>query len=261
MPRRTIPSPHHASNQEFSDKTVERFQTYSNKAMNHSMGRNARVVKILCYTSLLVGAGGITRASVASVSAAEFQNYKSEAGNQAAHYLPGQLKINSRNLSEFATSSVGKLQIETLFADVEDLPADFNKADTQAEANGKAVGLCAAFKAAVDYVIQHSNNTSLSLDRNTVTRSYNEIWISQARSAFKKALETKAQKYTRPEPRKGTGADYGVILNMEEIGEAAGMSRFHHQQDILRHYIESLATSPRELNEAEFSEFERDWAG
>ena len=260
MARRTTPNQQHARNEEFSDKTVERFQNYAQQALNHGMGRNARVVKVLCYTSLLRSAGNIPMGSSVNVSAAEFQNYKSTGGNQAAHYLPGQLKINGKNLSEWSSSQQGKTQISTMFADVEDLPADFNKADTQAEASGQNAGLCAAFAAAVSHVVQCSQGVA-AINRRVVAHAYDAIWINQARNACNLALSKKAEKYQRPAPVYGSGHDYGNIMNLDDIEDAKNESRFHHQQDILRHYVRSLSERPRELNDHNLAELEKNWPG
>ena len=75
------------------------------------------------------------------------------------------------------------------------------------------------------------------------------------------ALTRKSNKYTRPEPKRGTGVDHGVILNLPEIEEVVAKDgRFHHQQDILRHYLASLGKEPRELQQLNMSQLERQWA-
>jgi hypothetical protein len=66
-------------------------------------------------------------------------------GKQAAHYLPGQLRINSRCPWEFIVDWRTAQELEGYFGDVEDLPADFNKADSAAEAYRTVEGLKKSF--------------------------------------------------------------------------------------------------------------------
>ena len=92
MATRRVPDRVHANRERWSDQDVQHFQTYIQLALNHSYGRNARVVQVLCYLSLIRSVEGLSPAQASvSVSAAEFQNYRASRGDQAAHYLPGQL--------------------------------------------------------------------------------------------------------------------------------------------------------------------------
>jgi hypothetical protein len=59
MATRKVPDIEQARNQEWSDKAVERFASYAQQALSHSMGRDARVAQLLCYLSLLRGAGRV----------------------------------------------------------------------------------------------------------------------------------------------------------------------------------------------------------
>ncbi|MCP5198092.1 MAG: hypothetical protein H6974_15140 [Gammaproteobacteria bacterium] len=267
---RKQPNKQHARNAEWSDKEVQRFESYSTMALSHAMGRNGRVVKILCYLSLMRCAGNITANASRNVVAALWQNYSSTAGNQAAHYLPGQLMINSQQLSNLIKDPQTRNKINCLFGDVEDLPADFNKADTQAEAKGRAGGFCEAFREAARYVI--ANNTSLpntknasvssNIDRTVVRYAYQNVWIPKARIACHNALLKKAEKYTKPEIEYGTkgGFEYGMITNLSARENASQYKvSINCQQEIIHHYLRSFDKSwePSELCDTAMNELAR----
>lgn len=259
MAIRIKPDSGHASSAEWSDKEVQRFASYSRLAVSHAMGRNARIVKILCYLSLLRSVDKFTAHANIMVVAARWQNYSSTAGNQAAHFLPGQLMVNARILSELAQDPQTRTKIGCLFGDVEDLPADFNKADTQAEANGKAGGLCAAFEGAARHLIANASPAN-TINRAAVRSSYYNVWVPQARLAFNNALVKKADKYTRPELEYGAagGVEYGMITNLSARENASKYEqRINHQQEILRYYLRSLDKHPSELVDTNMNEIER----
>lgn len=262
MAIRKVPDTLHARRQEWSSKEVIRFHSYMQQALSHSMGRNDRVARVLCYLSLLRSAGTVGAEPSLRVVAARWQNYSSTAGNQAAHFLPGQLMVNSRKMSELVIDEQTRTRISCLFGDVEDLPADFNKADTQAEANGRAGGLCAAFERAALTVLRDASGDA-GIDRSTVRKAYSTVWVPLARAAFANAQTKKAEKYTVPELQYGKagGIEYGMIINLAERESAtAYQQRVSHQQDILRHYSRSLDREPPALSEANMSALERDFS-
>jgi len=259
MSKRNVPNRQHASDAKWSDMEVLRFASYSQQALCHSMGRNARIVKVLCYLSQLRGADKIPSNANFKVVAAIWQNYSSVKGNEAAHYLPGQLMVNSKKLSLLAQNPLTATKISCLFGDVEDLPADFNKADTQAEAKGNAGGLCAAFEAAAQH-LNTNTSTNNTLDRAAIRRAYHSVWVPKARLAFTNALSKKADKYSKPELEFGAagGVEYGTIMNLSERESASTyQNRIDHQQEILHHYLSSLNREPSELSEANMSALER----
>src|SRR5262249_12336128 len=151
-------------------------------ALLHAHGRNERVAQVLCYLSLMRAAGRISATSgMIKVAKAEFQNYHGPAGSQAAHYLPGKLWIGPRLVSEYIADESTRLKLDGLFGDVETLRPDFNKADSQAEREG----LCAAFAAACDTVIRTSSPAGAGrIDRTNVKQTYDNIWVTRARTAY-----------------------------------------------------------------------------
>ena len=256
---RFVPNQTHANAQQWSDKSVQRLSSYVSDSINHAMGRNTRIVNVLCYVSLMTARRDINRNANVSVKGAVWQNYKSQAGRQAAHYLPGQLRINSRNLCDLTNNASLIKAIRCQFGDVDDLPANFNKADTQAEAKGKDEGLCEAFQKAVEYVISNTSTVN-EFDRNSVRDAYRTIWKPRARTAYIKALEIKSEKYSKPELQMGMagGVDYNTITNLGARECAtAYQHRINHQQEILRHYFENLNQDPTALIDEKMDELVR----
>src|SRR5579864_4444591 len=133
--------------------TIDRNSNFRQQAFDHNLGRNTRVAKLLGYMALLRQAGVALAGNVECVAAVR-QNFSSSqtmthldlptGPMQAAHFLPGQLRIGGREIWQFAGNLATRGHIEFLFAEVEHLPLAFNQADTAAEAKGQAGGLCAA---------------------------------------------------------------------------------------------------------------------
>jgi hypothetical protein len=69
---------------------------------------------------------------------AEWQSWESTKGNQAAHCIPRQLYIESKPFDEFLEKYVPSrvVAIVFLFAETDDLPANYNRADSLAETKG-----------------------------------------------------------------------------------------------------------------------------
>jgi len=228
------------------------------QALNHSLGRNGRVVQVLCYLSLMKNHGRLwsSRPSV-TVSAAKFQNYSASRGQQAAHYLPGQLKIDGQPLSHYASDPGTKRTLDCLFGDVESLPANFNKADSEAEAKG----LCRAFAASAEAVMTAAAAPSSdALGRATVRQVYAALWVPRARQAFMAALSAKAAKFSQPDLVFGAagGVEYDMISNLDEREAASQYQRdVTEQRHILEQYILGLNIAPRELSDRAMAELER----
>ena len=252
---RNVPDQVHAADERWKDQEVLRFQSYMRLALNHSLGRNGRAVEALCYVSLMHNAKLVAPRS-ATVTRAEFQNYRAGEGNQAAHSLPGQLKIGGQRPSFYVRDPATKKRLDCIFGDVETLPANFNKADSEAEAKG----LCAAFAAAVERVLERPRGVAGRIDRAAVRDAYTQVWEPKARSAFQLALLNKGEKFTMQDLQYGEpgGADYNTIVNLD-VRESA--DRYQHditqQRHILEKYLEAMSTRPRQLDDAAMDELER----
>lgn len=119
-------------------ESLERFRSERQLAQDHVIGRNRRVAELLCYLSLLRGQVPALGTAKVACRAAWYQDYSATAGNQAAHYMPGQIVLSAagavnQDPSHFAANPDTRRAIGALFSAVQDLPANFNKADTYVE--------------------------------------------------------------------------------------------------------------------------------
>jgi hypothetical protein len=136
---------------------IERNGGPRDRAFNHNLGRNVRVVKLLTFVGLMRQAGKPLTGTVTCIKAKK-QNFSSKSGMtmlgitmgsmQSAHFLPGTICVGGIPIWRFATDPETIGYIEALFADVEHLPSVFNQADSEAEAKYEFGGLCAALAAA-----------------------------------------------------------------------------------------------------------------
>jgi len=126
-----------ATNGAFSEG-VQRFRNERDLAKDHIMGRNRRVGELLCYLNLMRSHNLLPGNARIFCEAAIYQDYESSDSNQAAHYLPGQIIIkvggqDGHDPSYFVKDTGTRKAIGALFSRVQDLPSDFNKADSYVE--------------------------------------------------------------------------------------------------------------------------------
>jgi hypothetical protein len=254
MAQRTIPDTGAARDARFNQLTVERFRADAQAALQHSTFRNDRVVRVLCFIDLLRGLGRIRNTAKVDCIAAQRQHFSSTSGYQAAHYLPGQIRIDGSYPWNLIQDARTRLQFEVLFADVEHLPADFNKADSAAE----SCGLKDAFARSCQAVVwRNVQRPAGELDRQAVREVYQQIWRPAAEQAFRVAMQQKHSRPHLPELRKD---EWGNILNLEERGNATEAEwRIEVQMNILRHYLNSMQTPPPALSDPKMSQFEREF--
>jgi hypothetical protein len=152
MARQTVSDAELARLGRFQGK-IERNASTRQQAFDHNLGRNVRVIKLLAYLGLLRQTGTTVSGEIKCVAAIRQNFSSSQSGThmglptgpiQAAHFLPGQVTIKGRPVWVYTKDPGTRGHIEFLFAEVEHLPAVFNQADTAAESNGRAEGLCAA---------------------------------------------------------------------------------------------------------------------
>jgi hypothetical protein len=135
---------------------------FRQQAIDHNRGRNVRVAQLLGYLALM-RQRGVPLTGMIDCVAATKQNFSSSQSmthmglpmgpTEAAHFMPGQIRIGGKEVGLFATDLKTRGHIEFLFAEVEHLPAPFNQADTAAEDKGKAGGLCHALISACTTLI------------------------------------------------------------------------------------------------------------
>ena len=204
MDRKPVSDPKLAALGEFQG-TIDRNSNFRQQAIDHNLGRNVRVAKLLGYLALLRQRGASLTGSIECVAAVR-QNFSSSKSmthmglptgpTQAAHFLPGQIRIGGRDVWQFTTNPATRGQIEFLFAEVEHLPANFNQADTTAEAKGSNNGLCSALVHACTTVIRRPEGQQMSagkLPLNLVGAAY-EDWHRHAITALNNAVANKSSK-------------------------------------------------------------------
>lgn len=137
--RRTVPDRAEAKSERFRHKIVQRLSSDQRRAKNHGLARNGRVAETLCFMALIRDPTRRKRPILpipnVSCTAAVRQFFRADDGEQAAHLLPGQISIDGAFPWLFLAGAAAR-QLENLFAYVEPLRADYNKADSAAEANG-----------------------------------------------------------------------------------------------------------------------------
>lgn len=243
-------------------KMVEHFQTDLAAARSHSLGRDRRVGQVMCYLSLMRSAGLVASSSLVTCTKAILQHYASSRaeGRQAAHFLPGQLKINGRNPWNFLQDRRTAEGLKGLFGDVEDLPADFNKADSAAEAYRSVTGLKEAFAYSCRRVIQDPKPLQGRKINRALVRNAFTDWTNRSRAAYQKALGQKSTKVNVPPLKVGrAGGMHYRELDPDNIqARQEAMHRDRHylsQTDFLKQY---LATAGHEnLTEYLMDEIER----
>lgn len=258
--RRTSPSRAESAYERFRLLRVERYVADPARAIAHGCSRNSHVVKVLSYMALLraEGRAGPPLAVQPSVActAAVRQFFSASDGDQAAHLLPGQIRIDGQFPWLYLQGAAAR-QLENEFAYVEPMHANFNKADSAAEANGMAD----AFADACRHVL-----VAPGPPEREIAHAYHQVWTPAALQAL---FAAEAQKRSNPLPpdlsygEPGT-AEYGMILNLEERGEAmsdeATWNNFE-QISVLDYYRASFDDPPPELQPRAIAEFLREMSG
>lgn len=183
-----------AADGHFSEVTVEHFRSEKDLAQDHVIGRNRRVGQLLCYLSLMHGYGLIPANARVSCSAAEFQDYESTGDHEAAHYLPGQVLISwpgqaKCDPSSFVKNPNTKDLIGELFSRVQDLPANYNKADSYVEKYTKP-GLKVILAADCQDLVRNQGQTAKGRVSSLVYKAYEE-WIARSLAAYRYGINRK----------------------------------------------------------------------
>ena len=228
---------------------IDRNSNFLQQALNHNLGRNIRVAKLLGYLALL-RQSGFPLTGIIRCVAAQRQNFSSSklmthmnqpAGpTEAAHFLPGQILIGVDPIWSVAKNPVTRGHIEFLFAEVEHLPAPFNHADTAAEAKGEAGGLCSALVHACRTLVGRRLTSTVSegkISLELLQAAY-EDWHQDAVRAFSNGAAAKSTKPGIP-PLVGNSFDG---YTAESISARSGAGSQHWNRDdslrILQYYIE-----------------------
>lgn len=178
----------------FSEQTVERFISDVDLAADHAVGRNRRVAQCLTMLGLMRAHGLLPPLTRCTVIGAGLQDFSSIAGNEAAHYLPGQLMLRLGGKGEVEPWTLlkdtgSRHAMATLFSRVQDLPANFNKADSYAE-KFASPPLKRVFSSACQHVVDAAPTAAKVLNRAAVQHAY-QLWITQSIQAYRSAINRK----------------------------------------------------------------------
>jgi len=230
-------------------KMIERFQSDLAAARSHSLGRDRRVGQVICYLSLMRSAGLIVQSATVTCTGAARQHFTSSRaeGKQAAHYLPGQLRINGHLPWIYIGNWRTAKKLEGLFGDVEDLPADFNKADSAAEAYRSVEGLKQSFAQSCKIVIQNARSAEAEgnrINKILVRRAYHD-WVVRSRRAYRNAVAKKGTKVDVPPLKVGApGSVQYRMLDPDNIqARQDAMRRDRHyiaQSEFLKQYLATV---------------------
>lgn len=214
---------------------IERNANFLAQAQNHNLGRNVRVVKLLAFLDSL-RSGGARMDGAIVCQAAIVQNFSSSNPMEAAHFLPGQLRIGGRPVWEFAVQPRVRAQMEFLFAEVEHLPAPFNHADSEAESKASSRGLCGALSAAASIVIR------APLPGVDPLKAAYEEWHRLALEALRLAQENKGSKPGVPK-LSGSAID-GYTLESIETRSQVRATEWNREEAtrILGYYLDDQRT-------------------
>ena len=183
-------------------------------AWGHAMWRNNLVAKVFCYLSVMRAAGLIpagVRVDVSPSSLPVPQDFQATNGNEAAHYLPGFLAVKDakglRYLWDLATDKGTREEIANLFRATQDLPPDYNRADSAAEGRARfgPVGLKKIFEQCcqtmVDLAPARSNagETLVCISRPAVMTAWRQ-WAQASIAAYQRARTGKEERIAVKRP-------------------------------------------------------------
>ena len=138
-------------------------------AATHEVERQRTVTQVLLEIYMMTSFEMLEKTAVISVKGAEVQDERASGGDQAAHYLPRQLVVNTISLQDVAVkySTALSNHIKALFARTEHLPANYNRADSKAETNG----MDDAFRHACQLVVESSSFLIGNQDPNDIVKN------------------------------------------------------------------------------------------
>lgn len=163
-------------------------------AMTHEVERQRTITQVLLEIYMMTNFGMLKKTDVISVKGAEVQDERASGGDQAAHYLPRQLTVNTDSLQNVAVrySTALSDHIKALFARTEHLPANYNRADSKAETQG----MDDAFRHACQLVVESSAFLIGNQDPNDVVKnaptfikSAINVYQSRAKVSFYQAIK------------------------------------------------------------------------
>ena len=250
---RSVPEGSGPVDARFNQLLVVRYANDIVKAVGHSTARNERVVQAASFFSLIRSVTPNLGLARVLIEAAQRRMFSSPEGYQAAHYLPCQLRIQGSGGTNavlpwnYVSKPNARQRLEYLFADVENLPAAFNKADSAAEAKG----LRETFRALGESVLRDPMPPPKGrANKPLIRRLYDEIWAQGAMKSYNAAMAQKMLVSEVPPLE----FEEGNIANLTERS-TADWGR-ENEVAILQRYSEALRTPPSSLSDGKIAEIE-----
>ncbi len=144
---------------------------------------------------MMVGFGMLNKDDRIAVKGAEVQDERASGGDQAAHYLPRQLTVNTISLQDVAVkySTALSNHIKALFARTEHLPANYNRADSRAETSGMDDAFrhaCQLVVASSPFLIPGQDAGDVVKNAPTFIKAAVNLYQSRAKVAFHLAIKS-----------------------------------------------------------------------
>ena len=190
-------------------------------AQDVALDRARAVSEVMCHLAAirsLQGPGYGANATVTCV-AATVQDTTAQHGQQAAHLLPGMIKVNNVDVWELADPSsnpglqtqIARLHAAThmSFAETNILPAVFNRADSQAEVMAGGRGLKQLFGEVVQHLWSNArtdSNRPLAIDTEVVFASLNS-WFHRVNALYALAAERKTTAWVNADANQNATAE------------------------------------------------------
>ncbi len=250
MARRYVPDKGLAKYERFRLLKVQRYASDQSLALSHGNSRNTHIVTVLAYMAVLRDPARLSKPMPANpdvtCTAAIRRLFAARGGQQAAHLLPGQIRINNQLPWSFLKEPHVARALENEFAFMTPLDANFNKADSACESKG----LTEAFALACGHVLKGKGVPTAD-----IVKAYRDVFVPTAREAYDDAEAQKRTKPSVPPIVHGNagGAEYGMIMNLEERGAAMADDSIwdvHEQLRIIDYYRASLERIPANLEPA-----------
>ena len=203
----------------------------------HTAKRNVHMFELFCGLSAMAStapaSGALSRLrgiSLATVccTGAILQRYSYPAPDAGAHFVPGQLRLNGLPPWVFVTNWPARIFLMDLFADVERLHVNFNRADSAAEDGPNGLKELAA-ECASHIIRDPSASSGRGSNRQFVWNVYQGLWLPGLERSLTIAIDKKESKpqvaevqYGVPSYNPGDPSSFDprLITNLEQIGEA-----------------------------------------
>ncbi len=195
------------------------------QARQHEIRRENCVADVLAHLYAMTAGGILSRKSPTriTVSRAAFQTVKASGVNQAAHLLPGQIRINGQLPADYihAQAAAGAhlldvavaLRLNSTFGLTEVLHRNFNYVDSRLERNG----MVAAFESAAQFVVGKGlSSGGRKIDPSIVRRGY-EIFVQGSAPAFEVTLQRLQTKVTDNLDREASREQLGIAETERDV--------------------------------------------